>query len=107
MGFYATFRQQHLRFFNQMAFYSQFNHFTHHPSLSNQADEHLFDNQQFMVSESAYQPIKAYVDFGQLDSMYQLFANILYYVFGQEKLKKIAGKHTQKKIRKIQKGIKE
>lgn len=107
MGFYATFRQQHLRFFNQMAFYSQFNHYTHHQSLSNQADEHLFDNQQFMVSESVYQPIKAYVDFGQLDSMYQLFANILYYVFGPEKLKKIAGKNAQKKIRKIQKGIKE
>ena len=107
MGFYATFRQQHLRFFNQMAFYSQFNHFTHHQSLSSQADEDTFDNQQFMVSESAYQPVKAYVDFGQLDSMYQLSANILYYVFGPEKLKKIAGKNTQKKIRKIQKGIKE
>lgn len=107
MDFYATFRQQHLRFFNQMAFYSQFNHYTHHQSLSNQADEHLFDNQQFMVSESVYQPIKAYLDFGQLDSMYQLFANILYYVFGPEKLKKIAGKNAQKKIRKIQKGIKE
>lgn len=107
MGFYATFRQQHLRFFNQMAFYSQFNHFTHQQSLSNQADEDTFDNQQFMVSESAYQPVKAYVDFGQLDSMYQLFANILYYVFGQEKLKKIAGKNAQKKIRKIQKGVKE
>ena len=60
-----------------------------------------------MVSESAYQPIKAYLDFGQLDSMYQLYANMLYYVFGQEKLKKIAGKNAQKKIRKIQKGIKE
>lgn len=107
MGFYATFRQQHLRFFNQMAFYSQFNHFTHQQSLSSQADEDTFDNQQFMVSESAYQPIKAYVDFGQLDSMYQLSANILYYVFGPEKLKKIAGKNAQKKIRKIQKGIKE
>lgn len=107
MGFYATFRQQHLRFFNQMAFYSQFNHFTHHQSLSNQADEDTLDNQQFMVSESAYQPVKAYVDFGQLDSMYQLYANMLYYVFGQEKLKKIAGKNAQKKIRKIQKGIKE
>ncbi|MFW3497079.1 hypothetical protein [Aerococcus viridans] len=107
MGFYATFRQQHLRFFDQMAFYSQFNHFTHHPSLSNQAGEDTLANQQFMVSESAYQPVKAYVDFGQLDSMYQLYANMLYYVFGPEKLKKIAGKNAQKKIRKIQKGIKE
>lgn len=107
MGFYATFRQQHLRFFNQMAFYSQFNHFTHYQSLGNHADEDTFDNQQFMVSESGYQPVKAYVDFGQLDSMYQLFTNILYYVFGPEKLKKIAGKNAQKKIRKIQKGIKE
>ena len=107
MGLYATFRQQHLRFFNQMAFYSQFNHFTHQQSLGSQADEDTFDNQQFMVSESAYQPIKAYLDFGQLDSMYQLSANILYYVFGPEKLKKIAGKNTQKKIRKIQKGVKE
>jgi hypothetical protein len=32
---------------------------------------------------------------------------MLYYVFGPEKLKKIAGKNAQKKIRKIQKGIKE
>ena len=58
---------------------------------------------------SANLPINPQIhsDFGQLDSMYQLFANMLYYVFGQEKLKKIAGKNTQKKIRKIQKGNKE
>lgn len=106
MGIYATFRQQHLRFFNQMAFYSQFNHFVQHQQLSEPAENRTFDNQQFMVSESAYQPVKAYVGFGQLDSMYQLFANILHYVFGPDKLKKIAGKNAQNKIRKIQKGIK-
>jgi hypothetical protein len=72
MGFYATFRQQHLRFFNQMAFYSQFSYFVQHQQLSDPAENRTSDNQQFMVSESAYQPIKAYLDFGQLDSMYQL-----------------------------------
>jgi hypothetical protein len=103
MGIYATFRQQHLRFFNQMAFYSQFTFFGQGQQFNPDTEE----NQKYLVSESDYQPIKAYGNFGQLDTMYQLFANILHYVFGPDKLKKIAGKNAQNKIRKIQKGIKQ
>ncbi len=103
MGIYTTFRQQHLRFFNQMAFYSQFSFFGQGQQFNPDTEE----NQKYLVSESDYQPIKAYENFGQLDTMYQLFANILHYVFGPDKLKKIAGKNAQNKIRKIQKGIKQ
>ena len=101
MAIYATFRKQQLHFFNQMAFYSQFNLFNHRQHFTN----HPLENEQYLVSESDYQPIKAYENFGQLDTVYQLFINILHYLFGADKLMKIANKSTQNKIRRIQRGM--
>lgn len=105
MELYTTFSQYNLRFFNQMAFYSQ--NFTTNPyTHSEENDLKNPANYQYTVAESDYQPIKDYQSFGQLDTANQLFANFLDYLFGAEKLKKIAGKHVQAKLRKIQKGYK-